>query len=114
MQAARGGGFLPSSHRHEERCCRAFERWRRAQGYRAAERCKNDLDDVPESAKKKLKLHFVKRMDEVLALALGLKRQGDRGSRAHFAAVSASAFNSSRRTPFMAIGEPRLVMFLKR
>jgi len=38
------------------------------------ERCENDPDDVPESAKKKLKLHFVKRMDEVLALALGLKR----------------------------------------
>jgi ATP-dependent Lon protease len=38
------------------------------------ERCKNDLDNVPESATKKLKLHFVKRMDEVLALALRLKR----------------------------------------
>ncbi|MCL4692091.1 MAG: endopeptidase La [Candidatus Hydrogenedentes bacterium] len=35
-------------------------------------RCKNDLVDVPESAKKKLTIHFVSRMSEVLAIALGL------------------------------------------
>jgi len=33
-------------------------------------RCQKDLDDVPESIKKKVKFDFVTRMDEVLAIAL--------------------------------------------
>ena len=36
------------------------------------ERCKNDLDEVPETAKKKVKFHFVTAMDEVLHIALDL------------------------------------------
>ncbi len=36
------------------------------------ERCQNDLDDVPESAKNKLKFHLVKEMDEALRITLGL------------------------------------------
>ncbi len=36
------------------------------------ERCKNDLADVPESAKKKLNIHFVTHMSDVLSIALGL------------------------------------------
>ncbi len=40
------------------------------------ERCKNDLVDVPESAKKKLTIHFVKRMSEVLDIALGVGVDG--------------------------------------
>lgn len=35
-------------------------------------RCKNDLDDVPETARRKVKFHFVHRMDEVLRVALGM------------------------------------------
>ncbi|HIJ74039.1 MAG TPA: endopeptidase La, partial [Candidatus Hydrogenedentes bacterium] len=37
------------------------------------ERNKNDLDDVPESATKKVTFHFVGQMDEVLAIALGVR-----------------------------------------
>lgn len=37
------------------------------------ERCRNDLDEVPESVRRKLTFHFVRRMDEVLQIALGFK-----------------------------------------
>lgn len=43
------------------------------------ERCANDLEDVPEPARKKVKFHFVQRMDEVLEIALGIPAQ-DAGS----------------------------------
>jgi ATP-dependent Lon protease len=46
------------------------------------ERCRNDLDDVTETAKKKLTFHFASRMDEVLDIALGLKLTGLNGKRA--------------------------------
>jgi ATP-dependent Lon protease len=36
------------------------------------DRCANDLDDVPQSVKDRVKFHFVKRMSEVLRIALGL------------------------------------------
>jgi ATP-dependent Lon protease len=39
------------------------------------ERCRNDLDDVPEHTRKKLKVHFVSRMEEVLEIALGIPLQ---------------------------------------
>jgi len=35
-------------------------------------RCKNDLVDVPDSIKRKIKFHFVTRMREVLDIALGI------------------------------------------
>ena len=37
------------------------------------ERCRNDLDDVPISVRKKLKFHFVTRAQEVLHIALGIE-----------------------------------------
>jgi ATP-dependent Lon protease len=37
------------------------------------DRCKKDLEDVPASARKHVKFHFVSRMEEVLNRALGLK-----------------------------------------
>lgn len=37
------------------------------------ERCRGDLDEVPESVRRKLTLHFVSRMHEVLEIALGIK-----------------------------------------
>lgn len=37
------------------------------------ERCAQELDEVPEKARKKVRFHFVKEMREVLTLALGLK-----------------------------------------
>ncbi len=37
------------------------------------ERNQNDLDDVPESARKRLRFHFVTEMTEVLRIALGLR-----------------------------------------
>ncbi len=37
------------------------------------ERCKNDYEEVPESVRKKLTVHFVKNMHEVLDIALGIK-----------------------------------------
>ena len=45
------------------------------------ERCKNDLTDVPDSARKKLKIHFVKHMYEVLEIAMGLTVHGTNGKR---------------------------------
>jgi ATP-dependent Lon protease len=39
------------------------------------ERNLKDLEEVPASAKKKLKVHGVERMDQVLSIALGLKLQ---------------------------------------
>jgi ATP-dependent Lon protease len=36
-------------------------------------RCENDLDDVPDTAKNKVKFHFVTEMNDVLAIALGLE-----------------------------------------
>lgn len=36
-------------------------------------RCANDLDDVPDTAKNKVKFHFVTEMNDVLAIALGLE-----------------------------------------
>jgi ATP-dependent Lon protease len=52
------------------------------------ERCKNDIADVPESAKKKLKIHLVSRMSEVLDIALGL---GERGVNSRVASAKRSA-----------------------
>jgi len=43
------------------------------------ERCKNEFMDVPESAKRKLKVHFVTRMNEVLAIALGIGDNSQNG-----------------------------------
>jgi ATP-dependent Lon protease len=37
------------------------------------ERCRADYEEVPEAVRKKMNAHFVTRMHEVLALALGLK-----------------------------------------
>ena len=37
------------------------------------ERCKNDLDDVPEKARKRVEFHFVSQMSEVLRIALGIE-----------------------------------------
>lgn len=37
------------------------------------ERCTYDLDEIPASVRKKLKIHPVTRMDEVLRIALGIK-----------------------------------------
>ena len=37
------------------------------------ERCRHDLDEVPESVKKRMTFHFVNEMAEVLAIALGIK-----------------------------------------
>jgi ATP-dependent Lon protease len=37
------------------------------------ERCMNDIEEVPDSVRSKLKFHPVKRVEEVLNLALGLK-----------------------------------------
>lgn len=36
-------------------------------------RCRNDLDDVPQTVKKKVRFHFVEDMHEVLAIALGIR-----------------------------------------
>jgi len=36
------------------------------------ERCRHDLDEVPEHARKKLTVHFVKHMHQVIELALGI------------------------------------------
>lgn len=41
------------------------------------ERCRRDLEDVPDSAKKKTRFHFVSRMDEVLNIALQLKLKNE-------------------------------------
>ncbi len=38
------------------------------------ERCERDLEEVPPTAKQRVKFHFVSRMDEVLEIALGLRR----------------------------------------
>ena len=35
--------------------------------------CEADLDDVPQSAKSKVQFHFVRKMSEVLDIALGIK-----------------------------------------
>ena len=40
-------------------------------------RCEADLEDVPASARKKVKFHFVTRMREVLAVALGFPAEED-------------------------------------
>ncbi len=37
------------------------------------ERCRHDVDEVPESVQRKLTFHFVSRMHEVLEIALGIK-----------------------------------------
>ncbi|HPO15716.1 MAG TPA: endopeptidase La [Candidatus Hydrogenedentes bacterium] len=37
------------------------------------ERCKHDLDEIPASVRKKLKVHFVSRMNDVLRIALGIQ-----------------------------------------
>ncbi len=37
------------------------------------ERCRNDLEEVPASTKKKAAFHFVSRMEEVLALGIGIE-----------------------------------------
>ncbi len=37
------------------------------------ERCANDLDDVPQSIRDRVRFHFVKKMSEVLNIALGLR-----------------------------------------
>ena len=37
------------------------------------ERCKNDLDDVPQSIKDKTTFHFVTHMKDVLEIALGIE-----------------------------------------
>ncbi|HEX72326.1 MAG TPA: endopeptidase La [Candidatus Hydrogenedentes bacterium] len=37
------------------------------------ERCRHDLDEVPESVRRKLTFHFVRRMHEVLEIALGIR-----------------------------------------
>lgn len=37
------------------------------------ERCRNDYEEVPEAVRKKLQVHFVTEMQDVLRLALGLK-----------------------------------------
>lgn len=41
------------------------------------DRCRKDLEDIPESARKKVRFHFVSRMEEVLNLALNLKLDVD-------------------------------------
>jgi ATP-dependent Lon protease len=59
------------------------------------ERCRNDLVDVPDSAKKKLKVYFVTRMNEVLAIALGLGSQGTDGK----AALKKRTSRSQKKAP---------------
>ncbi len=44
------------------------------------ERCRKDLDEVPESAKKKRTFHFVQEMREVVAIALGIEMPAPGGS----------------------------------
>ncbi len=41
------------------------------------ERCEADLEEVPESVRSKMKFHLVKRMDDVLRIALGLDLTGE-------------------------------------
>jgi ATP-dependent Lon protease len=59
------------------------------------ERCRNDLVDVPDSAKKKLKVHFVTRMNEVLAIALGIGSQARDGK----AALKKRTSRSKKKAP---------------
>ncbi|MCC6697455.1 MAG: endopeptidase La [Candidatus Hydrogenedentes bacterium] len=58
------------------------------------ERCRNDLMDVPENARKKLKIHFVKHMNEVLQIAMGLTVHGGNGKKP----VSPTKRKPTRRT----------------
>jgi ATP-dependent Lon protease len=42
-------------------------------------RNENDLDEVPEEAKKKLTFHFAERMEDVLKLTLNVETNGPAG-----------------------------------
>jgi ATP-dependent Lon protease len=61
-------------------------------------RCKDDVTEVPESARSRLTFHYVKRMDEVLAIALELPERAPGNGRARSASRRRAARSAGRAT----------------